>query len=323
MSVQTPSQPAVPQMNAIAQQSLGGPEVLERVSTARPPAAPGEILVKVHAAGVNPVDLAVRAGYFPLLGEPPFSLGWDVAGTVEVVGEGVTGFAAGDEVFGMPRFPQAGNAYAEYVAAPAEQFAHRPAALPVIEAGALSLSGLTAYQALVRIAGLGAGQRVLIHAASGGVGHLAVQIAKARGAYVIGTARAEKHTILKKLGADELIDYTLADFADAVEPVDVVFDLVGGENARRSVEVLRPGGLIVSAIDHDPGLTPEEAQASGVRFEPVVVHQSAEDLAALRELVEAGALRVHVGLTLPLAEAGQAHRISAGRAVTGKLVLIP
>ncbi|MFC9324513.1 NADP-dependent oxidoreductase [Kitasatospora sp. NPDC057015] len=323
MSVHTTARTSAAQMNAITQQTLGGPEVLESVVTARPLPGPGEVLVRVHAAGVNPVDLAVRAGYFPLLGEPPFSLGWDVAGTVEGVGEGVTRFAAGDEVFGMPGFPQAGNAYAEYVAAPAEQFERRPETLPVAEAGALALSGLTAYQALVGIARVSPGQRVLVHAAAGGVGHLAVQIAKSLGAYVIGTARAEKHTILKQLGADELIDYSLTDFTGAVGEVDVVLDLVGGEYARRSAGVLRPGGLIVSTIDHDPGLTPEEALELGVRFEPVIVHQSPEDLAALRRLAESRALRVHVALTLPLAEVGRAHRISAERAVTGKLVLIP
>ncbi|MFC8449897.1 NADP-dependent oxidoreductase [Kitasatospora sp. NPDC057223] len=311
------------QMYAITQRALGGPEVLERTVTARPVPGPGEILVRVRAAGLNPVDLAVRAGHFPLLGEPPFSLGWDAAGTVEEVGAGVTRFAAGDEVFGMPGFPQAGNAYAEYLAAPAAQFELRPGVLPVTEAGALPLSGLTAYQALVGIAQVGPGRRVLVHAASGGVGHLAVQIAKARGAYVIGTARGEKHALLKALGADELIDHTLTAFDTAVRDVDVVFDLVGGEYARRSAAVLRPGGLIVSAMGHNPGLTPEEAQQLGVRFEVMSVRPSEPDLAALRGLVEAGLLRVNVGLTLPLADAAQAHRTAAEGGVTGKLVLVP
>ena len=311
------------QMYAITQRALGGPEVLERITTARPVPGPGEILVRVRAAGLNPVDQAVRAGHFPLLGEPPFSLGWDAAGTVEGVGAGVTRFAAGDEVFGMPGFPGAGNAYAEYLAAPAEQFEHRPEALPVAEAGALSLSGLTAHQALVDIARVGPGTRVLIHAASGGVGHLAVQIAKERGAYVIGTARGEKHAQLKALGADELIDHTLTDFDAVLRDVDVVFDLVGGEYARRSASVLRPGGLIVSAIGHNPGLTPEEARQLGVRFEVMSVHRSEEGLAALRELAGAGRLRVRVGLTMPLADVAQAHRTAAAGGVTGKLVLIP
>ncbi|MFI6444055.1 NADP-dependent oxidoreductase [Kitasatospora sp. NPDC050543] len=311
------------QMYLITQQSLGGPEVLERVEAPRPVAGPGEVLVKVRAAGVNPVDLAVRAGHFPLLGEPPFSLGWDVAGTIESVGAGVTRFAPGDEVFGMPHYPQAANGYAEYVTAPAEQFERRPEALPAADAGALSLSGLTAHQALLGLGGLQAGQRVLIHAAAGGVGHLAVQIAKARGAYVIGTARTEKHPFLKSLGADELIDYSLTDFETATEPVDVVFDLVGGEYARRSAAVLRPGGVLVTAVGHNPGLTAEEAQQLGVRFEIVVVHQSASDLADLRELVEAGRLRVHVEHSLPLADAARAHDLVAAGGAKGKIVLVP
>ena len=311
------------QMYAITQRTLGGPEVLEWTASARPAPGPGEILVRVRAAGLNPVDQAVRAGHFPLLGEPPFSLGWDAAGTVEEVGAGVTRFAAGDEVFGMPGFPQAGNAYAEYLAAPAEQFERRPEVLPVTEAGALSLSGLTAHQALVGVAQVGPGERVLIHAASGGVGHLAVQIAKARGAYVIGTARGEKHAFLKTLGADELIDHTLTAFDTVLRDVDVVFDLLGGEYARRSAAVLRPDGLIVSAIGHNPGLTPEEARQLGVRFEVMSVRPSERDLAALRELVEAGLLRVNVGLTVPLADAAQAHRAATDGGVTGKLVLVP
>ncbi len=184
---------------------------------------PTEVLVRTLAAGVNPVDWKVRArGGF--LGEPPFTVGWDVAGVVEEVGYGVTRFAVGDRVFGMPRFPREAAAYAEYVTSPSRQLARIPDDLGDVEAGALPLAGLTAWQALVETADVQPGQRVLVLAAAGGVGHLAVQIAKARGAYVLGTARAEKHPFLAELGVDEAIDYTSENVAERAHDVDVVLD---------------------------------------------------------------------------------------------------
>ncbi len=179
-------------MLAIRQEVLGGPEVLEVVDVPRPEPGPTEVLVRVAAAGVNPVDWKVRArGGF--LGDPPFTVGWDVAGVVEEVGIGVTRFAAGDRVFGMPRFPREAAAYAEYATSPSRQLARTPDGLSDVEAGAMPLAALTAWQALVETADVRPGSRVLVNGAAGGVGHLAVQIAKARGAYVIGTARAVQH----------------------------------------------------------------------------------------------------------------------------------
>jgi NADPH:quinone reductase-like Zn-dependent oxidoreductase len=175
-------------MRAIRQDSLGGPEVMRITDVARPEPGPTEVLVRAGAAGVNPVDWKTRAGG-GMLGSPPFTLGWDVAGVVEAVGLGVTRFAVGDRVFGMPRFPREAAAYAEYVTSPSRQLGRTPASLSDVEAAALPLAALTAWQALVDTAAVQPGQRVLIHAGAGGVGHLAVQIAKARGAYVIGTAR--------------------------------------------------------------------------------------------------------------------------------------
>ncbi|MEV4738824.1 NADP-dependent oxidoreductase [Streptomyces sp. NPDC049555] len=312
-----------PQMFAITQRSFGGPEVLHGTQAERPQAGPAEVLVRVRAAGVNPVDSAVRAGRFPLFAEPPFALGWDVAGEVVAVGEGVTRFEVGAEVYGMPRFPEAAGAYAEYVVAPAGQLALKPAALTAAEAGALPLAGLTAWQALVGIARIEAGQRVLIHAAAGGVGHLAVQIAKARGARVIATARSDNHAFVTSLGADEVIDYTTTDFTTAAGPVDVVLDLVGGEYASRSVRTLRPGGLLVTTVGHHPGMTAEEAEQYGVRFEAVFVQPSGPDLESLGELAEAGKLRVHVGREVSLADAATAHRLAEAGRAKGKTVLIP
>ncbi|MFG2003758.1 NADP-dependent oxidoreductase [Spirillospora sp. NPDC048911] len=310
-------------MFAITQHSFGGPEVLVGMEAERPRPGRGEVLVRVRAAGVNPVDAAIRAGHFPLFPEPPSVLGWDVAGVVEAVGEGVTRLAVGDEVFGLLDFSQEAGAYAEYAVAPAEDLAPKPQALSMAEAGGLPMAALTAWQSLVGIAGVQSGQRVLIHAAAGGVGHLAVQIAKVRGAHVIATAREANHAFLKELGADELIDYTVTDFAAEAAPVDVVFDLVGGEYAPRSLSVLRPGGLLVTAIGHNPGLTADEAEAQGMRFASVFVKPSGADLVSLGVLAEEGKLRVHVERELPLAEAAEAHTLAATRSSKGKTVLIP
>src|ERR1700754_3211933 len=206
-------------MRVIMQRTTGGPEVLELGEAEIPRPLPTEVRVRVAAAGVNPVDWKTRsgAGMAAVLGPPPFTVGWDVAGTVDAVGPGVTRFAGGGAVFGMPWIPRQGAASAEFATAPSRHFAPRPAGLSEVAAAGLPLAGLTAWQCLVDVAAVQPGQRVLVHAAAGGVGHLAVQIAKARGAYVIGTARAEKHSFLRSLGTDEAIDYTAAPFEQQVE----------------------------------------------------------------------------------------------------------
>jgi NADPH:quinone reductase-like Zn-dependent oxidoreductase len=197
----------------------------------RPAPSPkaGEVLIRVGASGINPVNGAVRAGRFPLLGEPPFILGWDVSGTVEALGSGVIGLKVGDAVFGMPRFPKQAAAYAELAAVPADEIAPKPKGIDHLHAAALPLAGLTAWQGLVRHGGLEQGQRVLIHAAAGGVGHLAVQIAKARGAHVVATASPEKLDFVRSLGADGVIDYTKDDFVDKAHDIDLVLDMFGGD----------------------------------------------------------------------------------------------
>lgn len=264
----------------------------------------------------------MREGY-PLLGEPPFTLGWDVAGVIASTGPGVSAFAPGDEVLGLVGFPGAGNTYADYVLASANELIPKPAALTMEQAGGLPLAALTAWQALIGIARISAGQRILIHRAAGGVGHLAIQVAKTRKAHVIGTASAAKHGFLRSLGADELIDYTTADFVHETGAVDVVLDLLGGADAQRSAAVLKPGGLIVGAIGGNLGLTPERATELGVRFEVVSVRPSVHDLAQLTLLVESGRLTVHVDQTFPLAEVAKAHEFSASGHTTGKVVLVP
>ncbi|MGI5132622.1 NADP-dependent oxidoreductase [Pseudonocardia sp. CA-107938] len=310
-------------MRVITQLTTGGPEVLELGEAPVPEPGPTEIRVRVGAAGVNPVDWKTRAGkgMAAVLGPPPFTVGWDVAGTVDAVGPGVTRFSVGDAVFGMPWFPRQAAAYAEFVTAPSRHFAHRPARLSTVEAAALPLAGLTAWQALVDVAGVQEGQRVLVHAAAGGVGHLAVQIAKARGAYVIGTASVGKHNLLHDLGIDEAVDYRAESFEQAIEPVDLVLDLIGGEVATRSLDVLAPDGRMVTI----PSATAAEAVAAatdrGLRATGMIVEPDASGLEHLSALVDQRRLRVLVAETFPLERARHAHRAGELGHTTGKLVL--
>ncbi|MBO2450645.1 NADP-dependent oxidoreductase [Actinomadura barringtoniae] len=308
-------------MKAIVQKSFGGPEVLELAEVERPVPLATEVLVRVKAVGTNPVEPFIRGAHFPLLGEPPFILGWDVSGVVEDLEPGVTRFEVGDEVYGMPFFPRAANAYAEYVAAPSRHFARKPAGLDHVQSAALPLAGLTAWQSLVDTADVRPGQRVLVHAAGGGVGHLAVQIAKARGAYVIGTASATKADFVRALGADEVVDYRKVDFTEAVRDVDVALDTVGGDTARRSIEVLRPGGLLVTIVGRRDVELAERTRAAGRRFAGIAVEPDQVGLEALTELVEAGRLRVHVDQTFPLEEAAKAHQVLESGSTQGKIVL--
>ncbi|MEU6429205.1 NADP-dependent oxidoreductase [Microbispora sp. NPDC046973] len=310
-------------MRIVTQSAFGEPSVLRVTEVDRPEPGPGQVLIKVEAAGYNPVDSAVRAGAFPLLGEPPFTVGWDVSGVVETAGPGVSAFSPGDEVLGLVGFPAAGNAYADYVLASPDELVRRPAGLTAEEAAGLPLAGLTAWQALVGIARVKEGDRVLVHRAAGGVGHLAVQIAKARGAHVAGTARAAKHEFLRGLGADHPIDYTAEDFVTSAGPVDVVLDLLGGEHAERSAAALRPDGLLIAAIGGNPGITAQRAAELGIRLQVVSVRPSARDLTELVSLVEAGRLRVHVDQIVPLAEAAKAHELGQTGRTTGKIVLVP
>lgn len=309
-------------MQSLIQHSFGEPDVLMLEERARPVRNFGDVLVRVHAAGINPVDLYTRAGIMPILGPAPIVPGWDISGVVEEVELGTTTFKVGDEVFGMPLFPRAANAYAEYVAAPASQLWHKPAALSHVEAATLPLSGLTALQALRDIARLQPSQRVLIHGAGGGTGHLAVQVAKALGAYVIATASAGKHAFVRTLGADEVIDYKAVDFATQVRDVDVVFDLVGGDHAQRSLQVLVPGGIVVTALGLSHGHMPALAAAAGMRFSSVAVQPDGAGLRQLAEWVAAGRVRPHVSQTFPLAEGAAAHRAVAAGAMPGKTALI-
>ncbi|MFD9615118.1 NADP-dependent oxidoreductase, partial [Streptomyces sp. NPDC059083] len=233
---------------------------------------------------------------------------FDLSGVVTAVGAEVTEFRPGDEVFGNVLSRSGG--YAEYAATPAQFLAHRPAGLDHIHAAALPTAVLTAWQALTDVQ---PGQRVLVHAAAGGVGHLAVQIAKARGAYVIGTARAANHDFLRGLGADELIDYTATDFTTAVSAVDIVFDLVGGDYAARSLRVLTPHGRMIDAQGEEPLDDP--------RYHRLWFTPSGADLRAVADLVAAGRLRAEIDRVMSLADAAEAHKLSESGRVRGKIVL--
>ncbi|MFJ8478150.1 NADP-dependent oxidoreductase [Kitasatospora sp. NPDC094011] len=305
-------------MRAIVQREFGGPEVMRLAEVERPEPLSGEVLVRVKAAGVNPVDVAVRAGAFPLLGEPPFTIGWDVSGVVEAAGPGAR-YRAGEEVYGMPFFPRAAGAYAEYVAAPSRQLARKPATLDHTEAAALPLAALTAWQGLVDLAEVGEGDRVLVHRAAGGVGHLAVQIAKARGAYVIALASGPKHAFLKELGADEVIDYRTTDYTEAAKDLDIVFD--SSSEGTNALKVLKPGGTLVSIMQHGNRELAAAVEAAGRRFAGVSVEPDYASLEAIAALVDEGRIRPHVAAALPLAEAGRAHELVGSGTVQGKVVL--
>ncbi|WP_406191398.1 MULTISPECIES: NADP-dependent oxidoreductase [unclassified Streptomyces] len=304
-------------MRAVVVEQWGGPENLIEREVERPEPGLNEVLVRVHAAGVNPVDWKTRAsGALIEWGAVPM-VGWDVSGTVEAVGPGVSIFRPGDEVFGMPLFPRQAGGYAEYVVAPARHLAHKPAGLTHVQAAALPLAALTAWQALVDAADVRPGERVLVHAAAGGVGHLAVQIAKARGAHVIGTASAAKHDLVRQLGADEVIDYRSVRFEDAVTDIDVVLDGLGGETAERSLKVLRHGGRLITL----PGPDDVPATQDGVRAMWVLVEPDHLGLREIAALVEQGAVKPIVETVLPLAQAAQAHELGEQGRTTGKIVL--
>ena len=300
----------------------GPPEVLAIEELPAPEPIPTEVQVRVRVAGVNPVDFKTRAGkgMAALLGEPPTRLGWDVGGVVTELGAGVTRFRVGDEVFGMPWFPRQAGAYAEYVTAPSRHFAAKPHVLSEEEAGALPLAGLTAWQIVVDTIGLQAGDDLLIHGAAGGVGHLALQIAKARGANVIAVARAEQAGWLRELGADLVVDYERERFEDLVAGLDAAIDFPGvyGE---RTLPALRPGGMLVSVPSGVPRELLDLAVRSERRVTGFLVEPDPVGLAGLCHLVEDGRLQVRVDRAFELEEVAAAHRLAEAGHGGGKIVL--
>ena len=306
-------------MKAVRIHSYGGPEVLQYEAAPRPKPGKGEVLIRVHAAGVNPIDWKVRAGYmkdfiphsFPLI------LGWDVSGVIEEVGPNVSRSKKGDEVYSLPDHTRDG-AYAEYIVVRESEVALKPNALHHVRAAAVPLATLTAWQALFDTAQLQPRQRVLIHGAAGGVGHFAVQLAKWKGAHVIGTASAKNHEMLYKLGADELIDYTTQRFEDVTRNIDVVLDTIGGDTQERSWQVLKKGGILVSFVQSP---SENKAKQHGVRGIRLGARPNGQELVEIAKIVDAGKLAPVIDRILPLSEARRAHELSQSGHTRGKIVL--
>lgn len=287
-----------------------------------PEIAGQEVLVQVRSISINPVDVKTRAGkgvYGRLKEISPVIIGWDISGIVTASRSEL--FKAGDEVFGMVNFPGHGKAYAEYVAVPAGQLALKPANITHEDAAAATLAALTAFQAFHHHSQLKAGQKVLIHAAAGGVGHYAVQLAKLAGAYVIGTSSAENKDFVLGLGADEHIDYKAVKFEDVLNDMDFVLDTVGGDNIDRSINVLKKGGILISIPTGIPESAAEKAKVRGVNAFFALVQSSGEDMQQLAGLLEKGKLRSHVSRVFSFEEMGKAHlQVETGR-TKGKVVV--
>jgi NADPH:quinone reductase len=304
---------------------FGDANVLKYEDVERPEPQAGEVLVRVQAAGINPVDTFGRA--FPLpgitAGSLPYILGWDIAGSVVALGEGVTQFAVGDEVYGMPRFPGEARAYSEYTTAPVADLALKPRTLTFQEAAAMPLAALTAWQALFDTGHLQAGQTVLISGGSGGVGHYAIQLAKWKGARVITTTSTRNVEFVRNLGADVVIDYTKQALTDGIKDVDVVLDTIGGDVLKDSFKVAKRGGSIISL----PGqkgvkdLGGQLAPQYGVTFTAIIVHPSGEQIAEIAKLADAGQIKTYLDAVFSLKDVAQAHKLSEGGHVRGKLVL--
>lgn len=310
-------------MKAVAIRQFGGRDQMDILDVASPDTLTGEVLIRVRAAGVNPVDWMVREGRlkdaFPH--EFPLILGWDAAGVVEKVGPGVTAFEKGDEVYAYCRKPvvQAG-AYAEYIVLSEQAVARKPRSLSFVQAGGVPLAGLTAYQ-MLEAAGLKPGETVLVHAAAGGVGGFAVGLARARGARVLGTARAERRDYVRSLGADEVIDANAGDFRDAVRALggaDVVLDTVGGDTQQRSADVMRAGGRLVSISTR-----PDAARFTALGLSGVYVfcQPSGAQLGEIARLFDAGQLVPPQITELPVREFRRAHELSESGHTQGKIVL--
>lgn len=285
--------------------NYGGSDVHQLNEIDQPTAQPGEVLVEVHAAGVNPFDWKLRAGYMkdaiPL--EFPATLGGNVAGIVTALGDGVDGFNVGDEVYGMANSVGGAGSFAEYVSVPAEQLAAKPRTLSQTEAAVLPLAGASAYQTIVTELGVSEGQKVLIHGGAGGIGSFAIQLAKHRGAFVAATAGTDDLDFVKSLGADEVIDYTTDDFSKQLEEYDAVLDTVGGDVTTKSLGVLKRGGKIASLLLYGPL---EGAAEKGVEAIAVQARPTTENLTAVAALADDGVAGVFVGKTFPLEQTGEA-----------------
>ncbi len=302
-----------------------GASGLERRDLPTPTLSANEVLVKVSAISLNPVDIKCASGkalYDSLKDNDPLILGWDLAGKVTEIGAGVSAFAKGDRVFGMVNFPGHGRAYAEYVAAPADHLAHVPDAISDAEAAATTLAALTAWQNLIQLADVQTGQRVLVHAAGGGVGHYAVQLAKERGAYVIGTSSASKRDFVLGLGADEHIDYHEAKFEEVLEPVDVVLDSLDADHLSRSLKIVKPGGHLLTIAAGFTDALETRAKEKNVTLTHHLVQSDGGQMTALAERLTDGRLRAEVSKTYSFDQLPEALRDVQGGSTRGKVVVV-
>ncbi len=301
-------------MKAVIVNEYGDQNVVQHVERPRPEPQAGEVLVKIHAAGVNPVDWKIRGGLGQRLGlSLPIVLGGEIAGTIEALGPDVEGFHIGQNVFGII----GSGGFAEYAAVTTQHLVRTPDRLDPIQAAAIPLGALTAWQAMVELGGLQAGQHVLVTGGAGGVGSLAIQIAKARGAHVTALASARNQDFLRALGADVAIDYTAQAFEQVVQPMDLVFDTVGGDTFHRAFHTLRRGGMLVTAVEFPT----DEADRYGVRTARVFCHSDATQLTAIRDLVESGQLKPQVSTVLPLSSIREALALSEAGRTRGKIVI--
>lgn len=306
-------------MKAVRIYAYGGRDQLLVEEAPVPQPGDNDVLVRVVATSVNPVDWKIRAGYLKdmLPYKFPIILGWDVSGVVESVGNAVTRFKPGDAVYSRPAILRDGT-YAEYIAIDANEVAFKPATISHTSAASLPLAGITAWEVLVNTAGIKAGDRVLIHAASGGVGSLAVQLAKARGAYVIATTSAKNSALVKSLGADEIIDYRAQAFEKTIKDVDIVFDSLGGEIQEKSWQVLKPDGILVSIVNPPSA---EHAAAHKARSAFVFIEPDAAVLTELARLVDDGKIRPIIAAEFALDDIVAAHALSESGRAAGKIVV--
>ena len=312
-------------MRHVVYEQFGEPDVLQVVSSPVPQPGDGQVLIRVHGAGLNPIDWKTRKGLGfaarQIEGSLPWTPGYDVAGEIVQVGSGVTTFAPGDRVMGMVGFPIDGGGYSEFALASADELAIVPEELDLVHAGGVPLAALTAWQGLFEMGNLESGQKILIHAGAGGVGHFAVQFALERGAHVIATASARNRDFLAELGVHEVIDYHETDFVDECYGLDMVLDLMGGEIGKRSLHTLGEQGVLVTIPTVTADDIISEAERMGLKAHGMTVRPDVFHLEEIAELIEDGDVRVHIDQQFALDDVRSAHEMLEGGHVRGKLVL--
>lgn len=306
-------------MKAIRIHEYGSLAMLKLEDIDIPQPSSTEVLIKVHASSVNPVDQKIISGEaeqkFPT--KFPLTIGWDVSGVIEKLGTDVKNLKVGDEVYGRP-FPTKNGAFAEYIVTKAEWVSAKPKSVDHLKAAAIPLAGLTAWQGLFKFGHLDKGQKVLIHAAAGGVGTFAIQFAKWKGAYVIGTASSANLDFIKQLGADEVIDYHHEEFENLIEDVDLVLDLVGGETQKRSLDIIKEGGRLITTVM--PQFI-DDAKAKRIHLEGFTAQSYPADLKLIAELVDEGKIEPIISSILSLEDAAKAEELSENGHPRGKIVI--